>query len=508
MAFAIYVRVSEVGEREGESFGSPEEQETKARAWAERNEVEVEDPTIELDVSGATAVADRKLGSLIERCESGEIGGIIVRYEDRFARDMIEGCLALKRMRDCGARLVASESGFDSEHLSPDKKTWFQIQMAFAENLREKNRLARIRGSQRAAERGLYLAKVPPIGYRWVDRQTGGRHKATGGGIGRLEVDPVMGKKVKEAFRLRAAGTSFEELGKFLGLAGKSSARAVIRNRAYLGEARVVTERKGESTVVKNAHKPIVTAAEWEAANAGGGRSGYTRRAGVWSALTRLSGLAVCAGCGHRLSVGSMGGRAAYYSCTSEGCTKRTGIRADVLDSYVGLTLTEAMYAEVPEVTAILAGDDRYGKALDAVTEAQAELDTYRAEIKVSDVGAAAWKLDLASRQAELDLARAALREVPRVADAYSGPIPVTAEQWSATSKDERVVLVESAMDRDRLARFVDRVVVHPVGRGRRVPAADRTSVYFIGAEAPWAPPVDEAADLGALAAAAHGAAA
>ena len=53
--FAIYVRVSEVGGREGESFASPEEQEAAARAWAERVGEDVyfeEDECVDLDVSG------------------------------------------------------------------------------------------------------------------------------------------------------------------------------------------------------------------------------------------------------------------------------------------------------------------------------------------------------------------------------------------------------------------------------------------------------------------------
>src|SRR5687768_12119231 len=41
MSFAIYERVSEVGEREGESFGSPEVQEAAARDWADREGADV-----------------------------------------------------------------------------------------------------------------------------------------------------------------------------------------------------------------------------------------------------------------------------------------------------------------------------------------------------------------------------------------------------------------------------------------------------------------------------------
>ena len=53
----------------------------------------------------------------------------------------------------------------------------------------------------------------------------------------------------------------------------------------------------------------------------------------------------------------------------------------------------------------MLEGDDRYQRALDAVESARVELETYRATIKVSDVGAEAWKRDVATRQAALDLA-------------------------------------------------------------------------------------------------------
>lgn len=481
--FGIYVRVSEVGEREGESFGSPEEQEAKARAWAERAGVEVEEPTIELDVSGATAVADRKLGRLIERCEAGELEGVIVRYEDRFARDMIEGCLALKRIIDAGARLIASESGFDTQHITPDKMTWFQIQMAFAENVRAKNRLARMRGAQRAAERGLHLAARCPTGYRWAERKKGGRRVVEGGGIGRLEPDPVMAPKVQEAFRRRADGESYEKLAKLLGLAGKSSARAVIQNRVYLGEASVPTERRGEQKTVPNAHPPLVTAEEWERAQAAGGS--WVPRSGKWSALARLGGLARCFGCGKPLAVGSMGGREPYYACTAEGCIKRTGIRASVLDSYVSSLALQAVLDEVPEVMAVLAGDDRYQRALDAVEAARAELDSYRTEIKVSDVGAAAWKQDVAARKVGVDLARAELRSIPATREAYRGKIPVTATQWAGADVEERTAIIEAAMDRNANGRLVDRVIVKPVGRGKRVPVEQRVDVWFIGAERP-----------------------
>ena len=42
------------------------------------------------------------------------------------------------------------------------------------------------------------------------------------------------------------------------------------------------------------------------------------------------------------------------------------------------------------------------------------------------------------------------------------------------------------SLDREHVARFVSRVVVMPVGRGRRVPACERRAeVWFTGAEEP-----------------------
>jgi DNA invertase Pin-like site-specific DNA recombinase len=475
--FSIYVRVSEQGEREGESFGSPEDQETAARDWAERNGEQVDpEPVVEINVSGALDASERKLGDLIDRCEAGDQEGIVFYDLDRFSRDKLSGGAALLRIKECGAKAVFVRQGLV---YPAESNLVIDILLAVAEDQRERLKLARIKGRQRAAERGLHLATRVPLGYRWVDRQKGGRAQQEGAGIGRLEPDPVSGPLVTEAFRMRANGASYSDLAKHLGVAGKSSARAVITNRVYVGEATVPTTRKGAMTIKKNAHPPLLTEAEWEAANAQGGR--FQPRTGKWSAMTRLNGIARCSGCGKALSVGSIRQKQPYYSCTYEHCTSRTGIRAGVLDDYVGGVLTQAVLDEVPEVVAILAGDDRYQRAIDAVAEAQAELEAYRTEVKISMVGAAAFERDVTTRQAAVKLAREELRQVPRTKDAYSGQLPVSAAQWARASKEERVKVLTAAMDKDRLARFVAQVIVRPCGRGKIVAPAERTSVVFHG---------------------------
>jgi resolvase-like protein len=78
--FDIYIRVSEVGAREGESFGSPDEQEAACRAYADSRGWEVDEAITELDVSGATPVDGRELGRLVRKCEAGESAGILASF--------------------------------------------------------------------------------------------------------------------------------------------------------------------------------------------------------------------------------------------------------------------------------------------------------------------------------------------------------------------------------------------------------------------------------------------
>jgi DNA invertase Pin-like site-specific DNA recombinase len=477
--FGVYVRVSEVGEREGDSFGSPEEQEAAAREWAERHGVEVEtEAVVELDVSGATAVKDRRLGKLIERCESGELEGIIVRYEDRFARDMIEGCVALKRIMDADARLIASASGFDSKNITPDKMTWFQIQMAFAENVRAKNRDARRRGAQRAAERGLYLAARAPFGYCFVDRQKGGRKQTAEGGVGRIEPDPKTAQLVKQAFKLRAEGESFEKLGKLLGLAGKSSARSIIQSRAYVGEARMPSNRKGEPTIIKHAHEPLITEEQWERANAGGGN--YTPRTGVWADQARAGGLIYCSACNRRLSIGQAGRAPGHYfpqyQCTQEHCPgPRVGVRMSKMDAFVDSLLAYAIVTEVPEVIAVLAGDDRYARALNAVERAKTELEGFIESVSITEIGKDAWIKGKQAREAAVKVARAALKDTP-------APAPVSKKRGKLMTFEQAL----PSLERESNAKLIDRIVVKPVGRGAKVPVSERVDVYFTGSEQPY----------------------
>ncbi len=486
--FDIYVRISAEGDRSpAEVAEQLDLYEATCREWAERNGIEVGEVARESNVSGAAKIDERELGHLIRRVEAGESAGILTPYLDRFGRDTVEGCLAYRRIKQASGRLVCVSDGIDSDR--PGDETIFQVRMVFAEDYLRRvnaNFQARI---DRAAAAGAYLAGWPPVGY---DRDAEGRITPN------AKAKPL----VREAFRRRAEGVTAEAIRDYLREKGngietrderkpegkkalrpfdnisKGGVRHMLANRAYLGESRVRTERKGEPRTILNAHPPIVTEDEWERARAAGGL--YHPRNGRWASRSRLRGLVQCPN-GHRMKVGASGRRPgpeparAAYICTHETCNARAAILAEPLDEFIAGLLQMAVVTDVPEVIAVLAGDDRYQRALTAVEAARTELDAYIETVKVSDVGRDSWIRGKEARQAALDAARAELRATP-------APTPFRkAARGRAMTFEEAL----PGLERDEFARFVDRVVVRPVGRGKRVPFYERLEVYWVGAEDP-----------------------
>jgi site-specific DNA recombinase len=128
-----YIRVSRRGEREGEEYRSPEIQREEIEKWAKRNNVEIgRIPPPDENVSGAKAIKDRALETLIQRVEDGVSDGIIVYKTSRFARNQLETLLAAKRLKDAGARLVGVADGVDTDQ--PSGKLVLSLFASMAEN--------------------------------------------------------------------------------------------------------------------------------------------------------------------------------------------------------------------------------------------------------------------------------------------------------------------------------------------------------------------------------------
>jgi DNA invertase Pin-like site-specific DNA recombinase len=456
------------GQQEGTDGPSsdPEEQEAAARAWAERAGVEVAEVVTEV-VSGALAADDRELGRLIARCESGDLAGIVVRDEKRFARDVVAAGVALARLEACRARLVSTWTGFDTANLTPEGRMGFNILIAVGQAERERNLLRRTLGKKRAAERGVYAA-TPPVGY---DRDDDGRLRPN------QDADAV-----RRIFTERAAGAGFSEIarglpevtvthtrkgGRVLTHLTRSGVRRVVMNRAYLGEQRIpALGRKGEPQVIERSHRPIVTEPDWEAANAIKGAAPVRR--GLAEG-TLLKGIALCGPCGKRLHVLAYGGggagkkRSLTYACTGCGAVALTVAKAD---SAVSDMLDSAILDRHPAVAAVIEGDTRRNDALDAVAEAQRVLAEYRDDMSLQAIlGIKDWAEGLRVRKEAVEVARRALRDLP----------PPEAESQKMMTLEE--------YDRESAAMFRRRVIAEVTVWPRSAP--HRLTLRWQGEEEP-----------------------
>jgi DNA invertase Pin-like site-specific DNA recombinase len=467
--FDLYIRVSRLGDRSDEE--ATEVYEAQCREWADRAGIAIDEVEEDTEVSGATAIAERKLERLVQKVEAGESEGIVTPYLDRFGRDLIEGALAYRRIKLAGGRLVCVRDGIDSDR--PGDELVFQMRMAIAEDYLRRVKENFQAAIDRAVGRGVYLASKPPFGYRKAEDGT-------------LVVDESRAALVVELFERRAAGANVGELTRFLQAEGieitKSGVRSILANRAYVGEMRAPSGRKGDPKVIKGHHPPILTEQQWEAGQV---KQAFIPRTGK-TQDARLRGLVYCATCGKRCKLGLYGppeNRKTTYTCTYEQCSAHAGMRVDKLDAYVETLLMQAAADHEQHIEAVILGDTRYQDALAAVDEARRDFEDFRDSVEIQrEVGIEGFAKGLKVRKQALELARQELARIRPQASAKGkrGGKLITFDEF----------IVEH--ERDLNARFIDRVWLKPAGRvGSRVPPVEeRVEVYWAGASEPAVPPV------------------
>lgn len=470
MRLVGYVRVSRVAGRQGESFISPAVQRERITASAKAGRHKVVAWETDLDQTGAKV--DRPgLEAALARIERGEADGLAVAKLDRFARSLAGALATIERLKKAGGELVSAEDQFDTS--TPMGRFALQMILALAEL-----ELGRIRDSWKVAQgravaRGVHVASRTPTGYR---RRADGT----------LEPDPGAADAIHELFRRRAAGEGWTALARFMDSAGvvgpygattwsTSALAKMIANPVYLGEAR------SGSQVNVNAHDPIVTAAEWQAAQ--GARVAPPARVGDG---LLLSGLVRCAGCRYRVKADSMrdrdGSRLGLYRCRkrhpSGVCGEPVSVLARVLEPWVEAQFLAALgpdgpLAEAAEGSRALADAERDLQA------AEHELAVYRDETRIAELlGRDSFLAGLETRARAVDVARDALDAV-RERSALAATIPSAAallEDWPTLTIGERRLILTAA---------IDAVIIRPSrGSGRQIPIEERTLILWRG-EAP-----------------------
>lgn len=488
-AMDVYIRVSSLGERDEEE--STEIYEAQCREWANSHGVVVDQVVDDTDVKGSVAVAERGLERLVHRVAQGESAGIITPYLDRFGRDLIEGAVALKRISDADGKLVAVKDGFDSS--SPGSELVFNLRMAIAQDYLTRVRENFQEATNRAVTRGVWLPPRVPFGYLKDEKK-------------RLAIVPEEAELVRELFKRRAGGATLADLQRWMNAdhaevvraqrhrvrrngkkekfredISRGGVRSILANRAYLGEMRVPSKRKGQPRVVKDHCPPILTESEWQAGQV---KQAFSPRNGRAS-KARLRGLVWCAGCGRRCKVGASRrvrgeeDKKLVYVCTGDGCHKRAAITAEILEDFVETLLTEAAVAGEPHIAAVIEGDSRYEDALSEVGQAQQTYEEFRDSVEMQrTLGIDGFAAGLKARKEALATARRHLSEVR----------PATGSGGGVIDFEGRTENVEAALASDANNRFIDRIVIHPARKGKWTPPAERVEVFWTGSDSPAVP--------------------
>jgi site-specific DNA recombinase len=474
MAADGYVRVSRRAGREGESFISPEVQRKKIADWAQLHEVEIVQWWEEIDQSGAK-LQRPMFQQALERCETGQTGGVIVAKLDRFARSAVDALESIKRLNQAGARLVSVEDNFDGS--TPMGRFAIGILTLIAELELERIKENWATAVTSAVERGIHISGRVPVGYIREEKTK------------LLLIDPRSAPVVAEVFRRRALGASWAELARYLEEQqvypstgnehwSKFGVASLVKNPVYLGQAR------GGQLVNERAHEPIVTRAEFDAAQSTK-KSLLAARDGSVASQAMLGGLARCAGCGHTLKITgnthkATGTRYAVYYCigryASGPCPARASEAAANLDWHVEQEVLAAIAQDGGPVARAIQASQRVEEAARTVADAEHELDLYVNNPKLLTVlGEQRFITGAETRQAALDGARTELAQ----ARAESGLAEELAQAglldaWPDLTVQEKRRLMHGLLEQVTVRRAE--------GRGKqRQPIDERTDIILRG---------------------------
>jgi hypothetical protein len=336
------------------------------------------------------------------------------------------------------------------------------------------------RSTSAAVAEGKHIASRAPLGYVRVDQLTPTRD-AKGDVIrdARLVPDPETADAVGEAFKRRAGGASHGEVLAFLREAtGKnlapSAVTGILRNRAYLGEAR----GPGEGNVLAGAHEALVDEDTFTRVQARNGTR--APRKGSPAARALLGGLVTCASCGHKMRVlGSPNGTS--YVCKAKfgsggDCEAPGSATVDKVDKYV-IDQLHHSWEDVLAADTSSTSEQAFLEAKEAVRQAEAALDEWIASTTMQvTLSTARFEQGIVARQRAVDEARRVMWELddpglPEVPLVYIDGKPMPYELWGD----------DVERDKQHLRRHIAEVTVAKADPARRrwQPIEERVTVRW-----------------------------
>jgi DNA invertase Pin-like site-specific DNA recombinase len=452
LSLDAYIRVSKVAGRSGESFISPTVQRERIEWWAQMNGASVTWHEPELDVSGGT-MRRPVFDAILERVRSGQSDGVIVAKLDRFARTLVGALGTLEEFERHDAVLVSVADNLDLS--TPVGKAFLRILLVFAELERDRISESWKTATSSAVDRGIHIARYTPVGYA---KSAEKRLVPSGDAPG-----------IREAFLMRAAHSSRTEIARRLDVLAPRPGggrwtppmvERIIKNRVYLGYA-----YRGEK-VNKRAHEPIVSLAEWRAANLA-----PVRVASRAKKPNLLGGIARCAGCRYVLApgkarFGGTGEEVLGYRCrgahTAGVCGAPASINALKLERYVLALWREQMAGEGVFVSQ---DTERLDSAAQELAAAEDELAAFACDVTARRLLGEGYHVALEQRAADVRRAEA---QVQRASSA--GTTAGAIELYDELPVADRKRILGSSIDAVIVAR------AHA-----RVPIEERVTVLWRG---------------------------
>ena len=440
MKLVPYIRQSNSREKRGGGRAiSIEEQRRDIQRWAAANGVALDAEVVERSVSGSKPWQERALGNVIDRCARGEVGGVVVAWQDRLSRESSKATAEVWEALDkLGLRLVCVGDGIDTD--TGDHEMLFAIKAAISRDSWKRYRANWDKAKSNAIARGIPPWPNAPVGYRRREDGT-------------LEPDPATAKIIVGAFRERAFGATIKEVRAYLAERGVPlswhGTAAVLESRAYIGELHFGSYEPNLAAWEGIVPRHVFDAVQARKQAPRGARPRSER-------LLARVGVLRCGTCGSRMVVGTTrgGGKSehTYYRCPPTcDCTRRVTISAPKVEALV----VHAVRCALRDAEGRAEGDRGMREAIKALDSAETRYTNAVESTLGLDSSVVGPKLR--ALQEERDAAREQLNGHRRTSDAFR----ITAgAAWDELSDTAR---------RELIAAVIDRVIVKPGKTDERV---------------------------------------
>lgn len=428
-------------------------------------------------VSGAKEWRTREIGQAIEAVKAGKADGIIVAWTDRITRERLLAAAEIWEAMEQACVVFVSTNGTDSRR--EDAEFSFGIEALVARRQWKSIKKRSNMGRARMVAAGIHGGDDPPLGYRWTPRPDGTKKLSGNVKHGPLDIDTETAPRAVQTFEARAAGAGMRELVRVSGLSD-SAVRDMLRNRAYFGVAYsgeyINNNGVGEGLLEGESCKPTHPALISEELFARVQRT-FTRKQPskvIGRDNSLLSRVLVCGTCGRSLVLDRS---LRSYRCKHLNCPKPVTITDSKIEGYV-FHEALAWHAVLNPMYEI-----ETNEMLPEVMKALAEALEERDEIEQAE-GLKA--LRRAEALSEVDGKITGLEQVLAEAEASNGWLGMNTEAVQKRLLADGPVEVKEERPAPRCSdlragnefiREMVRVVVKPVGRGRKVPVADRVEV-------------------------------